>query len=96
MSDQFDYLEGPELQVVCDEPARISKTKTYQWEDCLGQLPPRPMRLNLAGKNLWLEELHQDGWFRVARRKNRRWVSLFSNLRIEQKTPEDPIDLVKI
>jgi hypothetical protein len=97
MSDQFDTQEGPVIHVVFGQPRRISKIKTYQWEDCLGDLPPRPLRINFEGENCWLEQLHyQDGWVAVAQRENRQWVSLFSNLRVEQKTPEAPIDLIEI
>jgi hypothetical protein len=92
-----DIQEGPLVNTVFGQPRRISKMKTYQWEDYLGVLPPGHLRINFEGKNCWLEQLHhQDGWFAVAQRKNRQWLSLFSNLRIEQKSPEDPIDFIKV
>ena len=89
--------EGPEVNTVFGQPRRISKMKEYPWEDSLGFLPPAPLRINVEDeKHGWLEQLHHhDGWFAVAKRKNRRWVSLFSNLRIEQETPEHPIDFIR-
>jgi hypothetical protein len=69
----------------------------YQWEDDIGPLPRAPARLYFGRNNCWIEQLGISGWFKVARRGRKQpWVSLFSNLRIEQETPDDDILFVRV
>ncbi len=69
----------------------------YQWEDDLGPLPPPVISVESDGKDLWLKQHRPGGdWFPIAKREDRQWVSLYSNLRIDQPTPRDPITLVRV
>jgi hypothetical protein len=63
----------------------MENEKLYPWEDYLGELPAPNVQVNFDGKELRLEENRHGEWIAIARRENGRWVSLFSNLRIEEK-----------
>ena len=94
---QFPQIDLGLLLLVYLEEERRSKMKTYHGEDRLGPLPAKPTRINFSRNNGWLEQLGANGWFKVARRGRKQpWVSLFSNLRVEQKSPDDPIDFIKV
>jgi hypothetical protein len=90
-------LQGAGIPVMVPALITNEQMNEYQWEDDLGPLPAAPVRVNFDGNDCWLEQLNHNGeWFKVARRENRQWTSLFSNLRIEQETPRDPIEMVQV
>jgi hypothetical protein len=63
----------------------MNKNKpVYQRTDEIGVLPAPVLYVPGDNKNLWPEQLVGSQWVKLAERRNRRWISMFANLRIDQ------------
>ena len=71
------------------------KKPVYQWTDEIGVLPAPVLRVHGDNKNLWLEQLVGSQWVKLAERRNRRWISMFANLRIGQDANEISLSRIK-
>jgi hypothetical protein len=67
-------------------PRRLKNGKPI---DELGPLPPPALQIDFDGKEMCLKQNRLGKWIKIARRENRQWVPLFSNLRVDMIKGDD-------